>query len=209
MLILLLNSRKKNLGQLFHDTLNVHSLRIWKGQTLFNSLSKVFIHIRNSWNVEGFGCYLFLCSGDISEGQKIWTMKCFFSMVPALSVSFSPERERDIGLKKFPGKKTCGIISQAVKEVRRKLKSDGMVRFLCQYGSEHCRLGSFPVFHRNDLPYRSSFIIFKACRQLSHSSRQLTFNDILIRVSLNCIWIVLYKWIILALNTTELCFVAW
>lgn len=79
-------------------------------------------------------------------------------------------RKRHIALKKFPGEKTCGIISQAVEEVRRKLRSDGMVTFLCHYGSEHWRLGSFPVFHRNDLPYRSFFIIFKACRQQSHSS---------------------------------------
>lgn len=94
MLILLLTSRKNLLGQLFHDTLNVHFLRIWKGQILFNSLSKVFIHIRNFWSVEGFGCYLLFCSDDISEGQKIRTMKCFFPWFLLFLPPFSPEREK-------------------------------------------------------------------------------------------------------------------
>lgn len=86
--------------------------------------------------MEGFGCYLLLPSGGISEGQKIRTMKCFFHGSCSFWLPLAM-RERHIALKEFPDKETSGIISQAVKEVRRKLRSDGVVTFLCQYGSEH------------------------------------------------------------------------
>jgi len=95
-------------------------------------------------------------------GNTVFHGSCSFSLSLTL-------RGRDTALSKFPDKTTCGVISQADQEKRRKLKSDGVVMFLCQYGSEQCRLGSFPVFHSNDPTCRSFIMIFKACRQQSHS----------------------------------------